>query len=393
MIPQPEQAVVQCLVPCQQRRNDLRFVGDQVIHTQLQQLFRILLAVDGPCRDGLTTQMDLLHHTSGDKSGFYAEKVCGRQVVVGAHAQRQKIPCGKVRVQLLHLAQGLVALRGDHAVRAVVVCVDQPHRFGLQCRCKGAGLDFNVQLCLALAQRQNLLQRGNIGICKLPMEPAPGIQLLHLRIGQVVDVGVAAGTPAQTGVVGHHSYAVSGHLHVQLNAGAAVLQRGLEGGHGIFRCTGGITPVVGDYRVGKTQNALQRLRLREQKIHRCHAAGDQRGAGHHSCQHRLFAVRGRGCTANGRLRCSGLSGHFIQCLCKGTLRRRHGAVHEQTKERQFDQQCRARKRQQGSSAGKADTKNDTIEQQSPAQQHQPGARSSGQHPAQCQRKQLSGAAA
>ena len=337
--------------------------------------------------------MDLLHHTGGDKGGFYAEKVCGRQVVVGAHAQRQNIPCGNVRVQLLHLAQGLVALRGDHAVRAVVICVNQPHRFCLQRWRKGAGLDLNVQLSLALAQRQNFFQRGNIRACELPMEPAPGIQLLHLHIGQVVDVGVAAGAPAQAGVVGHHGYAVGGHLHIQLNAGAAIFQRGLEGGHGVLRRTGRIAPVVGDHRVRKTQHALQRLRLREQQIHRCYAAGDQCGAGHHPGQHRLLTGQGGELSGNGRLRCIGLSGHFIQCLCKGALRRRHGAVHEQTKEWQFDQQCRARKRQQGSSAGKADTKNDTIEQQSPAQQHQSGAHGSGQHPAQCQRKQLPGAAA
>ena len=194
------------------------------------------------------------------------------------------------------------------------------------------------------------------------MEPAPGIQLLHLCIGQVIDVGVAAGAPAQAGVVGHHGYAVGGHLHIQLNAGAAVLQRGLEGGHGIFRCTGRIAPVVGDHRVGKTQHALQRLCLREKQIYRRYAAGDQCGAGHHPGQYRLFAVWGRGCTANDRLRCIGLPGHFIQCLCKGALRRRHGTVHEHTKERQLDQQCSAGKRQQGSSAGKADTKDDTIEQ-------------------------------
>ena len=138
---------------------------------------------------------------------------------------------------------------------------------------------------------------------------------------------------------------------------------------------------------------MQRLCLREKQIYRRYAAGDQCGAGHHPGQYRLFAVWGRGCTANDRLRCIGLPGHFIQCLCKGALRRRHGTVHEHTKERQLDQQCSARKRQQGSSAGKADTKNDTIEQQSPAQQHQSGAHGSGQHPAQCQRKQLPGAAA
>lgn len=121
--------------------------------------------------------------------------------------------------------------------------MNQLHRFCLQRWRKGAGLDLNVQLSLALAQRQNFFQRGNIRACELPMEPAPGIQLLHLHIGQVVDVGVAAGAPAQAGVVGHHGYAVGGHLHIQLNAGAAVLQRGLEGGHGIFRCTGRIAPV------------------------------------------------------------------------------------------------------------------------------------------------------
>ena len=60
--------------------------------------------------------MDLLYHTGGDKGGFYAEKVCGRQIIVGAYAQRQNIPGGNVRVQFLHLAQGLVALGGDHAV-------------------------------------------------------------------------------------------------------------------------------------------------------------------------------------------------------------------------------------------------------------------------------------
>jgi len=337
--------------------------------------------------------MDLLHHTGGDKSGLYAEKVCGRQVVVSAHTQRQNVPGGKFRVQFLHLAQGLVALGGDHAVCTVIVCVDQPHRFRLQCWRKGAGLDFNVQLCLALAQRQNLLQCGNIGTCKLPMEPASGIQLLHLRIGQIVDVGVVAGAPAQAGVVGHHSHAVSGHLHVQLNAGTAIFQCSLEGSHGVLRRTGGITPVVGDHRVGKTQNALQRLRLRKQQIHRCYAAGDQRGAGHHSCQHRQFAVRGRGCTANGRLRGIWLAGRFVQYLGKGTLRRRHGTVHEQAKERQLNQQCRAGECQQGSSTGEADTKDNAIEQRCSTQQHQPGAHGSGQHPAQCQCKHLPGTAA
>ena len=226
------------------------------------------------------------------------------------------------------------------------------------------------------------------------MEPASGIQLLHLCIGQVVDVGVAAGAPAQAGVVGHHSHAVSSHLHVQLNAGTAIFQRSLEGCHGVFRRTGGITPVVGDHRVGKTQHALQRLRLREQQIYRRHAAGDQCGAGHHPGQHRLLAVRGRGCTSE-MVGCaaSGLPGRFVQYLCKGALRRRYGTVHEQAKERQLNQQRRAGKRQQGSSAGKADTKDDAIEQRCPAQQHQPGAHGGGQHPAQCQPKQLPGAAA
>ena len=57
------------------------------------------------------------------------------------------------------------------------------------------------------------------------------------------------------------------------------------------------------------------------------------------------------------------------------------------------QQRRAGKCQQGSSAGKADTKDDAIKQRCPAQQHQPGAHGSGQHPAQCQCKQLPGMAA
>lgn len=124
-------------------------------------------------------------------------------------------------------------------------------------------------------------------------------------------------------------------LPVQLNAGTAIFQRGLEGSHGIFRRTGRIAPVVGDHRVRKTQHALQRLCLREKQIYRCYAAGDQCGAGHHPGQHRLLTGQGREHSGNGRLRCIGLSGHFIQCLCKGALRRRHGAVHEQTKERQM----------------------------------------------------------
>ena len=268
-------------------------------------------------------------------------------------------------------------MRGDHAVRAVVVCVDQSHRFRLQCWRKGAGLDLNVQLCLTLAQRQSLFQRWNISACKLPMEPASGIQLLHLCIGQVVDVGVAAGAPAQAGVVGHHSHAVSGHLHVELNAGTAIFQRSLEGSHGVFRRTGGIAPVIGDHRVGKPQHALQRLRLREQQIYRRHAAGDQRGTGHHPGQYRLFAVRGRECIGNGRQYCIGLAGRFVQYLCKGALRRRHGTVHEQAKERQLNQQCRAGECQQGSSAGEADTKDNAIEQRCATQQHQPGAHGSG----------------
>ena len=34
-----------------------------------------------------------------------------------------------------------------------------------------------------------------------------------------------------------------------------------------------------------------------------------------------------------------LLGRFVQYLCKGALRRCHGAVHEQAKERQLNQQC------------------------------------------------------
>ena len=91
--------------------------------------------------------------------------------------------------------------------------------------------------------------------------------------------------------------------------------------------------MVGDHRVGKAQHALQRLCLREQQIHRCHAAGDQCGAGHHPGQYRLLTVQGREHTGNGRLRCTGLSDHFIQCVRKRALRCRHGTVHEQAKER------------------------------------------------------------
>ena len=155
--------------------------------------------------------------------------------------------------------------------------------------------------------------------------------------------------------MGHHSHAISGHLHVELNAGTAIFQRGLEGSHGVLRRTGRIATVIGDHRVGKAQHALQRLRLREQQVHRRHATGDQRGTGHHPGQHRLLTVQGREHTGNGRQCCIGLPGRFVQYLCKGALRRRHGTVHKQAKERQFDQQCRAGKCQQGSSAGKADT--------------------------------------
>lgn len=120
-------------------------------------------------------------------------------------------------------------------------------------------------------------------------------------------------------------------------------------------------------------------------------AGDQSSTGHHSGQHGLFAMRGR--EYAGRYLLCRVRWQRIQRLCQGALCRRHGTVHKQAKERQLDQQRRAGKRQQGSSACKADTKDDTIEQCCTAQQDQSGAHGSGQHPAQCQCKQLPSAVA
>src|SRR5690606_16208093 len=48
----------------------------------------------------------------------------------------------------------------------------------------------------------------------------------------------AVGGPLQRGVVDDHQMPVPAHLHVQLDAVGAHLQRHLEGGHGVFRRVG-----------------------------------------------------------------------------------------------------------------------------------------------------------
>ena len=95
--------------------------------------------------------MDLLHHTGGDKGGLYAEEICGRQVVITAHAQCKDVAGPDLRCQLLDLAEGLITLRGDGAVLHKAFFADDADGFRFQLRGGGIGLDLNVQLDLTFA--------------------------------------------------------------------------------------------------------------------------------------------------------------------------------------------------------------------------------------------------
>lgn len=109
----------------------------------------------------LPLQVDLLDHAGGDEGGLHAEKVCGGQVIIAAHAQSKDTagldpPGGK----LLDLAKGIVALRGDHAVMLKALFIDDPDGLCLQLRCGRIGLYLDVQLDPAFALIQNFFSVG-----------------------------------------------------------------------------------------------------------------------------------------------------------------------------------------------------------------------------------------
>ena len=230
--------------------------------------------------------MDLLDHAGGDEGGLHTEKVCSGQVVIAAHAQSKDIAGLDLRGKLLDLAEGIVALRGDHTVMLKAFFIDDPDGLCLQIRCDSIGLYLDVQLDPALALIQNFFQRGDLGAGVFLAEPAPGVQLPHFIIGQVINVFVPAGTAAQVGVVRHHHNAVLRHLNVQLGTLTAVVNGKLEGGQGVFRCGGGIAAVCRDDRHSAAQHGAQLIVLRQNKVAGGKHEGEQSGTGNGGGQKR-----------------------------------------------------------------------------------------------------------
>ena len=82
--------------------------------------------------------------------------------------------------------------------------------------------------------------------------------------------------------MGHHDHAVAGHLHIQLDAVAALEDGRPEGGKGVFGSHGAVAPVEGDQWGHAAHGGEQGIVLRQSVEVDCHQPGDQRDPGHRS---------------------------------------------------------------------------------------------------------------
>ena len=82
--------------------------------------------------------------------------------------------------------------------------------------------------------------------------------------------------------MGHHDHAVAGHLHIQLDAVAALEDGRPEGGKGVFRGHGAVAPVEGDQRGHAAHGGEQGIVLRQSVEVDCHQPGGQCDPGHRS---------------------------------------------------------------------------------------------------------------
>ena len=82
--------------------------------------------------------------------------------------------------------------------------------------------------------------------------------------------------------MGHHDHAVAGHLHIQLDAVAALEDGRPEGGKGVFRGYGAVAPVEGDQRGHAAYGGEQGIVLGQGIEVDGHQPGDQRDPGHRS---------------------------------------------------------------------------------------------------------------
>ena len=386
-VAQEDEAVVKVGILAQQLLDHIRLIGDQVVHADAQQFAGILFAVDGPCGDRLAALMDLLHHTGGDKGGLYAEEICGRQIVITAHAQCKDIAGPDLRCQLLDLAEGFITLRGDGAVLRKAFFADDADGFRFQLRGGGIGLDLNVQLDLTFAQVQHFFQCGNFGTSVLLAEPAPGIQLTNLVIGQVVDVLVAAGAAAQAGIVGHHDHAVLGHLHIQLGPLAALIDGQLESGQGVFRCGSGVAAVRGDYRRNAAQHGEQLVVSGQGKVTECQRKGEQSST-RNRCTQKQPAGGTVILSALDRLRLRGerLPQAAVQHGEDRALRHGDGAVDQELEERHLNGQRRAGQCKHGLCALQPDRDDDAVQRHGNRCRQQQGTQDDREVPAQQQKK-------
>ena len=82
--------------------------------------------------------------------------------------------------------------------------------------------------------------------------------------------------------MGHHDHAVAGHLHIQLDAVAALEDGRPEGRKGVFRGHGAVAPVEGDQRGHAAHGGEQGIVLGQGIEVDCRQPGDQRDTGHRS---------------------------------------------------------------------------------------------------------------
>lgn len=110
-----------------------------------------------------------------------------------------------------------------------------------------APLELHLDNATIAGQREHFGERG--------YSLAPDAESIQLMAGEMRDATRPAGEADKRGIVENHGHAVTGHLHVELDAVDSEGQRPPEGGEGVFRRLGRGAAVGDEQRAGQGEPA------------------------------------------------------------------------------------------------------------------------------------------
>lgn len=168
--------------------------------------------------------------------------------------------------------------------------------------------------------------------------------------------------------MGHHDHAVAGHLHIQLDAVAALEDGRPEGGKGVFRGHGAVAPVEGDQWGHAAHGGEQGIVLGQGIEVDCRQPGGQRDPGHRSGEQGPAAKAVR--FALRQLFRRAVTAAIVEECDDGALGRGDLAIQQKAEEGDLQQIQRTGEQQHGAGAPQSDQRRHTVNQQESSEKDQ-----------------------